>query len=109
MSASNSKTLLRLLDFAPVTLFAMVLLMFGAQSDKFITRDNLTQILIQASSTAVVGVGMTFVLLTAGVDLSVGAVMFIGAGIAGKMALAGQPLPMCLLVMIGVRWPQPVT
>ncbi len=93
---------LRLLDFAPAALFVVVLLVFGAQSDKFLTRDNFTQILIQASSTAVVGVGMTFVLLTAGVDLSVGAIMFVGAGIAGKMALGGQPLPLCLAVMLGV-------
>ena len=28
--------------------------------------------------------------------------MFVGAGIAGKMALGGQPLLLCLLVMIGV-------
>ena len=94
--------LLRLLDFAPLLLFAVVLLVFGAQSDRFLTRANLTQILIQASSTAVVGVGMTFVLLTAGVDLSVGAVMFVGAAVAGKLALGGQPLGLCLLVMIGV-------
>ena len=34
------------------------------------------------------------VIATGGVDLSVGAIMFIGAGLAGKMALAGQPLPL---------------
>lgn len=102
MNSSGSKPLLRLLDFAPIALFAVVLLVFGLMSNKFLTADNFTQILVQSSATAVVATGMTFVLLTAGVDLSVGAIMFIGAGIAGKMALAGQPLPLCLLVMIGV-------
>jgi ribose transport system permease protein len=102
MSASNSRPLLRLLDFAPVALFAVVLVVFGLMSDKFLTAANFTQILVQASSTAVVATGMTFVLLTAGVDLSVGAIMFVGAGIAGKMALGGQPLPLCLLTMLGV-------
>jgi ribose transport system permease protein len=101
MNPSTSRPLLRLLDFAPVALFAVVLLVFGLMSDKFLTAGNLTQILVQSSSTAVVGVGMTFVLLTAGVDLSVGAIMFVGAGLAGKMALDGQPLPLCLLVMLG--------
>ncbi len=94
--------MIRLLNFAPVALFGVVLLVFGLMSDKFLTADNFTQILVQSSSTAVVAVGMTFVLLTAGVDLSVGAIMFVGAGIAGRMALAGQPLPLCLLVMLGV-------
>ena len=39
---------------------------------------------------------MTFVLLTGGVDLSVGAIMFIGAAVAGKLGLAGQPLWLAL-------------
>lgn len=102
MSASVSRPLIRLLDWAPVALFVVVLLVFEAMSGKFLTRDNFTQILIQSSSTAVVATGMTFVLLTAGVDLSVGAIMFVGASIAGKMALSGQPLPLCLLTMLGV-------
>lgn len=102
MKAPNSRPLLRLLDFAPGVIFTVVLLSFGLMSDRFLTRDNLTQVLVQASSTAVVAAGMTFVLLTAGVDLSVGAIMFVGAGLAGKMALSGQQLPLCLLVMIGV-------
>lgn len=95
-AATSRERGLRLLDFAPVVLFAFVLLVFGLMSDKFLTVGNFTQILVQSSSTAVVGVGMTFVLLTAGVDLSVGAIMFVGAGLAGKMALGGQPLSLLI-------------
>jgi ribose transport system permease protein len=102
MSASGYKPLFRLLNFAPLALFAGVLLVFGSVSDRFLTAGNLTQVLVQSSSTAVVATGMTFVLLTAGVDLSVGAVMFVGAGIAGKMARAGQPVPGCIGVMLSV-------
>ena len=104
MSTGKFRPLLRLLDFAPGVLFVLVLSVFGLLSGKFLVAENLTQILVQSAPTAVVATGMTFVLLTAGVDLSVGALMFIGAGIAGKMALAGQPLPLCLLTMIGVGW-----
>ena len=92
----------RLLDFAPLLLFAAVIAFFGTQSGKFLEPRNLVNIVVQASSTGIVGVGMTFVLLTAGVDLSVGAIMFVAAAIAGKMALAGWPLPLALLVMVGV-------
>jgi ABC-type sugar transport system ATPase subunit/ribose/xylose/arabinose/galactoside ABC-type transport system permease subunit len=99
---SARPSLVRLLDFAPVALLATVLAIFGCLSGTFLTTENLTQVLIQSSATAIVAVGMTFVLLTAGVDLSVGAVMFVGAGLAGKLALAGQPLPVCLAVMVGV-------
>jgi ribose transport system permease protein len=40
-------------------------------------------------------------LLTAGVDLSVGSVMFIAAAVAGKLMVSGVALPVALLGMIG--------
>lgn len=92
----------RLLDAAPLLLFAAVLAFFGVQSGKFLEPRNLVNIVVQASSTGIVAVGMTFVLLTAGVDLSVGAIMFVAAAVAGKIALAGLPLPLALLAMLAV-------
>lgn len=88
------------LDNAPLALFGVVLLVFGGLSPSFLTGANLTNIVTQSSSTALVAVGMTFVLLTAGVDLSVGAIMFLGAAVAGKLALAGAPLAGALGVML---------
>ena len=61
------RALQRLLDFAPLLLFAVVLAFFGLQSGKFLEPRNLVNIVVQASSTGIVAVGMTFVLLTAGV------------------------------------------
>lgn len=43
---------------------------------------------------------MTFVLLTAGVDLSVGAIMFVAAAVAGKLLLSGYSLPLSLFAML---------
>jgi len=42
------------------------------------------------------------VLLTAGVDLSVGAIMFVAAAVAGKLVLLGAPLPAVLIAIVGV-------
>ncbi len=92
----------RLLDFAPLLLFGVVLAIFGSQSAKFLEPRNLVNIVVQASSTGIVAVGMTFVLLTAGVDLSVGAIMFVAAAVAGKIALGGLPLSFALLAMLAV-------
>ncbi len=97
-----NRTIQRLLDLAPLLLFAAVLVCIGAQSARFLEPRNLVNIVVQASSTGIVAVGMTFVLLTAGVDLSVGALMFVAAAIAGKMALRGLPLPLALLTMLAV-------
>ena len=102
MSVSRQRLLLPVLNHATLILFAVVLAVFGLLSPKFFTAGNLANLLVQASSTAVVGVGMTFVLLTAGVDLSVGAIMFVAAAVAGKLTLAGAPLPVALLAIVGV-------
>ncbi|MBM4169906.1 MAG: ribose ABC transporter permease [Ignavibacteria bacterium] len=52
---------------------------FSALSPHFFTTDNLLNVMLQISITAIVAVGMTFVILTAGIDLSVGSLMaFVG-------------------------------
>lgn len=90
------------LDAAPALLFALLVVVVGLHSERFLTTANALQIVAQASPIAVVAVGMTFVLLTGGVDLSVGALMFIGAGLAGHLALAGSPLWVSAAVMAAV-------
>src|SRR6185369_9381361 len=97
-----NRSVRRLLDFAPLLLFVFMLVYFGMQSPRFLEPRNLVNILVQASSTGIVAVGMTFVLTTAGVDLSVGAIMFVAAAVAGKMALAGLPLTISLPAMLAV-------
>ena len=66
----------------------------------FLTVDNLRNVLEQTSINAVVAVGMTFVILTGGIDLSVGSVVAL-SGVALATALkAGAPLPVALLAGI---------
>jgi len=91
-----------LLNNAPLVLFAIALIVFSILSPRFLTGDNLLNILLQSSSTIIVATGMTFVLLTAGVDLSVGAAMFVGAAICGKLVLGGQSVALSLSIMLGL-------
>jgi len=99
---ANSSFGLRLLNQASLILFAAVLLLFGVLSPAFFQPANAVNILIQTSSTGILAVGMTFVLLTAGVDLSVGSIMFVAAAVGGKLALSGWPFPTVLAVMLGI-------
>ena len=73
------------LQHASVVLFVIILVVFGVLSSKFLEPANLVNILIQSSSVGVVATGMTFVLLTAGIDLSVGSVMFLGPLVGGLL------------------------
>ena len=101
-SAPTTRLGWRLLNQASPILFALVVLVFGVMSPTFFTGKNALNILTQASSTGILAVGMTFVLLTAGVDLSVGSIMFVAAALGGKLALSGAPLPLVLAVMLGL-------
>ncbi|MEZ4772550.1 MAG: ABC transporter permease [Bacteroidia bacterium] len=85
-----------------IWLFVAVLVIFSFLSPQFLTFSNLTNILIQSSSLAILAIGMTFVLLTAGIDLSAGSVMFVAGVVSGKLAVAGFALwvviPLALVI-----------
>jgi ribose/xylose/arabinose/galactoside ABC-type transport system permease subunit len=66
-------------------LFIAVFLFFGLQAPRFFEPENVANIVKQASFTGVVAVGMTFVLLTGGIDLSVGSNMYLSAMAAGYL------------------------
>lgn len=96
-----NKTAQRILNNSTLVLFAIVLLTFSLLSHNFFSFQNFFNILVQASSLAIIATGMTFVLLTAGIDLSVGSIMFLAGVISGKLVVAGFPLWMaCILVLV---------
>jgi ribose/xylose/arabinose/galactoside ABC-type transport system permease subunit len=78
---------------------ALLLLMAALSflSSAFLTVSNLLNIALQVSINAIIAAGMTFVILTAGIDLSVGSVLaFSGAIMAGMLA-AGKPVLLAML------------
>jgi ribose transport system permease protein len=66
-------------------IFLVIFLYFGIQSPRFLGLDSIANIVKQASFIGVIAVGMTFVLLTAGIDLSVGSNMYLSAMSAGYL------------------------
>jgi len=78
-------------------LLALVLTMafFSLKSDRFLQAQNLSLVLQQVMVVGVLAIGQTLVILTAGIDLSVGTVMALGQIIMAKLAVASgvAPLP----------------
>jgi ribose transport system permease protein len=66
-------------------LFVVVFLFFGIQSTRFFELENISNIFKQAAFTGIIAVGMSFVLLTGGIDLSVGSNMYLSALFAGML------------------------
>jgi len=78
--------------FGILIAFLLLVVVLSFLSDSFLTVSNLLNIARQVSINAIIAAGMTFVILTAGIDLSVGSVLaFSGAIIAGLLS-TGQPL-----------------
>ena len=81
--------------------FAVVL---SFLSDRFLTTKNILNILRQASINGIISVGMTLVILTGGVDLSVGSILALSGVIGADLMKRGLPVPVVILtaLLIGV-------
>ena len=94
-----------LADYAPTygALAALVLLLVlnSLFTPNFLDMNNFRNVLLQVSTTVLVAVGMTFVIATGGIDLSVGAVMAIASAIAAT-ALGSFGLVPAILLALGV-------
>lgn len=87
-------------------IFSLLILFvfFALMSDKFFTQGNITNILLQSSINGTVALGMTLVIITGGIDLSVGSIMALTSMVAAQMMTQGTPLPLALFcaVLIGL-------
>ena len=63
---------------------------------------SLIDILVRAAPVAILSVGMTLVIATRGIDLSVGAVMAISGAFAASLIVAGYPLAIVIPAALGV-------
>lgn len=77
----------------------LLILFFGVVSDNFFSLITLTTILNQLPALTTVTVGMTLVLIVAGIDLSVGSVLGFSAAVVGVAAVSwGLSIPMACLM-----------
>jgi ribose/xylose/arabinose/galactoside ABC-type transport system permease subunit len=81
----------------------LVLLMIGAElflRGDFITPRNLSALLLDNAYLLVLAVGMTFVILTGGIDLSVGSVMAFTGILGAQLVSSGVPTVVAIPVML---------
>jgi len=66
---------------------ALIWLIFQLQEDRFLTATNLTNLVLQITAVGLISVGVVMVLLLGEIDLSVGAVSGLGAGVMAVLAV----------------------
>jgi ribose transport system permease protein len=89
---ANEMTLLGVLVVAWIVLSALY--------PEFRTLGNLQNVLAGVAMVAIVGVGMTMIILTGGIDVSVGSALAVCAVIVAKQAQAGASIPLLILIAL---------
>ena len=73
----------------------------GVATDAFFTADNLTNVLRQNAFPAVIAAGMTFVILTGGIDLSVGSIVALSGVLCADAIVKGWGVPAGVTIGLG--------
>lgn len=87
-------------DNVPLIGLLTLMLLVTVISPNFLTVDNLLNILRQTSINAIIAMGMTFVILTAGIDLSVGSILAFAGAICASLIAADVPLVVALFTTL---------
>ena len=83
----------------------VLLILFGAltlASDEFLTANNLSNLSRQVAIFGIIAIGQLLVILTAGIDLSVGSVLGLAGAITAELLVRGTGIPLAILAGLGV-------
>ncbi|MET7570729.1 substrate-binding domain-containing protein [Streptomyces sp. NPDC005492] len=90
-----------LLDNGALTALIVLVVAMSALSGDFLTTDNLLNVGVQAAVTAILAFGVTFVIVSAGIDLSVGSVAALSATVLAWSATQ-HGVPVVLAVVLAI-------
>ncbi|MET7370441.1 ABC transporter permease [Streptomyces sp. NPDC005566] len=98
---TTARRLLTAPTTGPLAALLLACLFFSLSTDQFLTGGNLSLIVQQVMVVGTLAIGQTLIILTAGIDLSCGAVMAFGSIVIAKMAAEGT-LPPLLAITMGL-------
>ena len=84
------------------TVIALIILMavITIINSNFLTANNLLNLLLQVTSNALIAFGMTFVILTGGIDLSVGSILALSSALTAGLLGSGMPVTLAILISL---------
>lgn len=92
--SGNSSLAMTLLKGRTLIVLAVLLVFFSITADNFLSVDTALLIGKHVALYGILAIGMTYVIITSGIDLSVGAIVGLGGMIAGGLLQNGLTLPM---------------
>lgn len=87
-------------NFIIIIALAVLILIFAALNPNFLSKFNIVSMAQSLAPYAIMGLGVTFVIATGGIDLSIGTTCIASAVIAGKLYMDGMPLGLTIPVML---------
>lgn len=99
----KTNTLKRFFEIPESNLIIILVVLIGVMwilNDKFVSMSNITNLLRQTAIIGVMAVGMTFVIISGGIDLSVGSVLAFSSVLASQMMVAGIPIAFAIIIAI---------
>jgi ribose/xylose/arabinose/galactoside ABC-type transport system permease subunit len=89
-------------DYAFIIGFVILIVITASMSDVFFTQRNLSNLMRQAVTNGVLSLGMLVVILTGGIDLSVGSIVALAGIMVAGMSKQGMPLFPAILICLAV-------
>jgi ribose/xylose/arabinose/galactoside ABC-type transport system permease subunit len=89
-------------DYAFIGAFVIILVVTASMSDVFFTQRNLSNVMRQSVANGLLSLGMLIVILTGGIDLSVGPTVALTGIIVAGLYKGGMPLPLAILISLFV-------
>ncbi len=109
LASSSARLVLLLLRGRAILVLVLLLVLFSVLAPSFLTANNLSILAKHVAISAILAIGMTFVVLTGGIDLSVGSVAGLAGMVAGYLLTQGlaiggvthfPPLPLVIVLTI---------
>ena len=91
-----------LAEYAIIVIFIVLFVVMSIFAPNFFTGNNMVNILRQVSISGICAVGMTFVMLTGGIDLSVGAILGVSGVLTAMMMLKGIPSLLASIIALAL-------
>jgi len=89
-------------NYGIILAFVIICVALAILSPVFLTKNNIINVIRQTSIYGIMAVGMTFVILTGGIDLSAGSVLALAGAICAGLLKGGSPIFVAIIAALGI-------
>ena len=97
----DSKALQYVKKLGPLIGLILLFVIISVMNDSFLEFSNLRNLLRQVSINAIIAFGMTFVILTGGIDLSVGSILALSSAVMANLIVTGTDPVLAIVLAAG--------